>query len=180
MTFAGYWGKRYFEIMHDYSEPHALFLMALFWAGYLIMSLLVGPISKKIIKKETLIVILALLGVCTSVVITLPILYSYSVLVVLIFLLGTSIAGIILGFSIISEAAPTNIKGSAIATNNTVLVLGGLVGQYIFGLLLTYDGLITIIPTEINPYYYSGILLLPISAIIAFAAILYGTIKHSK
>lgn len=180
MTFAGYWGKRYFEIMHDYSKSHALFLMGVFWAGYLIMSLLVGPLSRNFFSKKTLLFILSFIGVCTSIIITLPILYSYTTLVSLIFLLGTSIAGIILGFSIISEVAPSSIRGSAIATNNTVLVLGGLFGQYLFGLLLTYDGLIKILPTEINPYYYSAILLLPISAIIAFLAILYGTRRYSK
>ncbi len=175
MAFAGYWGKQYFQTMHEYSEAKSLSLMAVFWGGYLLVSLLIGPIAKQYGRKKPLLLLLSAIALITSIIMSIPILFSYLTLIIISAVLGASISGIILSFAMIADIAPHSLKGSAIATNNTVLILGGLIGQYLFGLLTQNGELASILPSEINAYDYIALLMLPACAAFAFISILIGT-----
>jgi len=174
MAFAGYWGKQYFQEMHGYTEAKSLSLMAFFWGGYLLVSLLIGPIAKRYGRKKPLLLLLSAIALITSIIMSIPILFSYLTLIIISAALGASISGIVLSFSIIAEIAPHSLKGSAIATNNTVLVLGGLAGQYLFGFLLEDGKLASILPSGVDAYYYMALLMLPSCAAFAFISILIG------
>ncbi|MBN3670731.1 MFS transporter, partial [Francisella tularensis subsp. holarctica] len=119
------------------------------------------------------IIILTLIGFIANLIFIIPILFSYSMIIVITILCGISGSGIALGFFII-QYLNSQDKGLIISLNNLFVVIGAMVGQVIFSYLISFDfNKIFKLPNNINPYFYSGIIMLLICSILALLAVIF-------
>lgn len=173
MTFAGYWSKSYYINMHNYSKEYALSIQEIYWISFLIAVLIVGTCTNVIQQAKKYIIILTLIGFIAHLIFIIPILFSYSMIIVITILCGISGSGIALGFFII-QYLNSQDKGLIISLNNLFVVLGAMVGQVIFSYLISFDfNKIFKLPNNINPYFYSGIIMLLICSILALLAVIF-------
>lgn len=173
MSFAGYWLKNYMIFMHHYSEAASLSLVQIYWASFLVSGLIVGFYIKDIKQCKIGITLLSLLGFLTFVGMSVPILFNHIGLIAVSLLGGVSASGVILAFTLITKVVNPEVSGTAIAVNNTFIVLGGWVGQVLFGIVVsnTPKGFFSISNT-IDPHYYYALLLYPLFTFIALATVL--------
>ncbi len=177
MAFAGYWAKNYFVNMHHYTANNSLGIVQFFWISYMLSSIVISFFIKTQKQCSKVIKILAAVNVVTLLFFIIPIPFSSGLLVATACLCGIATAGIALGFSIISSATPSGLTALAVSINNTILVLGGFLGQIIFGLFIYWlpDSPITLLPNiEIIENYYFALLFLPVCAILAFLSVNFG------
>ena len=179
MAFAGYWGRSYFMNMHNFTELESLKLLEYFWIGFLVSSIVVGPLSSKLEIKRPIIVTLAFLGLATLLIMAIPVLFNYTGLVIVALLTGISASGMVIAFAMISEVIPKKIQGTAMGANNTAMIAGAAFGQVLFGYFLVNYNIGNHIEIQINPEYYTALLILPASAMLAFVFIAIGTRKMS-
>ncbi|EDX19812.1 major facilitator superfamily protein [Francisella tularensis subsp. novicida FTE] len=173
MTFAGYWGKSYYINMHNYSKEYALSIQEIYWISFLIAVLIVGTCTNVIQQAKKYIIVLTLIGFIAHLIFIIPILFSYSMIIVITILCGISGSGIALGFFII-QYLNSQDKGLIISLNNLFVVLGAMVGQVIFSYLISFDfNKIFKLPNNINPYFYSGIIMLLICSILDLLAVIF-------
>ena len=179
MSFGGYWAKNYFMKVHAYSENDALNLMQIYWVTYLFSCLFVSYFVTSIRHCIKLIKFLALISMLAFFTLSLPYLFTYFSLKVLVIFAGISTAGIPIGFSIVALSVPKHMTGVSISINNTFLVLGGFLGQVLFGVaihIFSHNPLFGLGGMTVN--YYYALCLLPISAVIAFLALFVGFRRH--
>ena len=175
MTFAGYWAKSYFINMHSYSTEKSLGLGEIYWGSFLVANLIIGYFVTDIKACKKYIIGLSLIAVITFIVMVVPILFNYYGLVIFSIFAGISASGVVLAFALIPTVTPVGLSGTAVAINNTFVVLGGLCGQVLFGVILSDFSLERIVHIQgINEDYYSALLLFPASAVLALVAIFYA------
>lgn len=174
MMFGGIDGMKYFQHMHSLSIDRSLILTSSFWMGYLIMSLFIGRISISIGSHKKTLLVFTFSTCIFSGVLILPILFSFYTLLFICLFIGASMSGVVIGFVIISEISPKRISGSAIATNNTFLVIGGMVGQLIFPYAINYNLFKSYTSNYISWNYYSGLILFFICTILAYSFLYFG------
>lgn len=173
MSFAGYWLKNYMIYMHHYSESTSLTLVEIYWASFLFAGLIIGFLSKNIKQCRVVLTILAVLGCVNYLVMAIPILFSHTELIIVAFLGGVSASGVILAFTIITDVVDPELSGTAIAVNNTFIVVGGLAGQVLFGFIVENNPLVTFSQhSSINAHYYSALLIYPLFSFIAMIAVI--------
>lgn len=175
MSFAGYWAKDYLIKVHNYSENTALTIMQIYWLSYLLSSLCIAYITKGIERCIKTIKHLAFLGALTFIFMALPFVFSYNLILLVAIFAGLSTASVPLGFSIITLSVPENIVALAVTTNNTFLVIGGLLGQMLFGSFIkgfSETPVAVFGGNSIAENYYLALSLLPLSSIIAFTILL--------
>ena len=174
MTFAGFWAKSYYINMHDYTKEYALSLPEIYWISFLIAALIVGAYVKTINQSKKYILLLSIIGVLAYGIMITPILFSYSMLVLITILSGISASGVVLGFFMIQHLVSDTEKGLAISMNNLFIVLGGMVGQIIFSQAISFNfDKIYTLQANINSFFYSGIIMLAFWAIFALLAVAY-------
>ena len=171
MSFAGYWGKAYFEHVHEYSALKSLEIVEFYWIGFLTGSLSVGSISNQLGNRRLLIFILACLGIVASLIFAVPFLLPFPLLILAALLIGYAAAGIVLSFSYINEFINPHLKSTAMAINNTAVILGGFTGQYLFGLSLQKWDLGRFYDFGFDSRYYTALLLIPLAFIFSAMAI---------
>lgn len=88
---------------------------------------------------------------------------------------GISATGVIIAFSIISETVSQNLKGIAIGTNNTFVVLGAYVGDILFGEIkhVRVTGHWIRIVTEQQQYHFA-MLMYPLFSLFALVSVMYS------
>ncbi|MFT6836346.1 MAG: putative MFS family arabinose efflux permease [Francisellaceae bacterium] len=177
MTFAGYWASNYFIHMHHYSLSTSLGLSEIYWLSFLFGNVFVGIFGRTLKASKFFIILLSTIGVVTFIIMAIPVLFDYTGLVAFSICAGISSSGVVIAFSLIPRIAPSNISGTAIALNNTFMVLGGFIGQLIFGSILSGPSLD--MSVGINDGYYTALLSLLLSSILAFISLLF-TIYHMK
>ena len=168
-----------FMNMHNFTELESLKLLEYFWIGFLVSSIVVGPLSSKLEIKRPIIVTLAFLGLATLLIMAIPVLFNYTGLVIVALLTGISASGMVIAFAMISEVIPKKIQGTAMGANNTAMIAGAAFGQVLFGYFLVNYNIGNHIEIQINPEYYTALLILPASAMLAFVFIAIGTRKMS-
>ncbi len=184
MSFAGYWLKDYMIVMHKYTEETSLHLIEMYWGSFLTASLGISYF----IKTDRLAVInllwLAIIGFVTYFVMSIPVLFSYSQIMLVVVLGGISATGVILSFSLIPRLVDVGSCGTAVAINNTFVVLGGYVGQVLFGITLKYINVNTymniITDPSINQYHYSALLIYLLFTLLGlfFAILIFKNIRN--
>ena len=176
MTFAGYWSKGYFQYMHHFEESKALEFSEVYWGSFLISSLFIGMLSrsKQVIKKWIL--GLSILGFLAYAFMSIPVLFNEFGLFVFLICSGISVAGVSLGFSLISYIVNEQIVGTVVSINNMFVVLGGFCGQIVFGFMIklsiNYDDKIA--ANNINMQYYTGLLLLTLCSLLALLSFVFS------
>ena len=167
MTFAGFWGKEYFERVHFYSANSALYVVEFYWLGFLIVTLFVGPISSWYRHRKTFMLQLTSVGVVASIVMAIPVIFPWWLLVVCAIAIGGSSTVVILSFSYINDFIDPKFNTTAMAVNNTTMILGGFVGEYLFALSLHALNLGERFAFPFNSAYYTALLIVPLSFILA-------------
>ena len=177
MSFAGYWLKNYLIHLHRYSEVQALDLVQVYWASFMIASLLVSIMIEDIASAKIIVCLLAGLGLITYSIMAIPIVFCYHGVLTVVICGGISASGLIVAFSLVPKLAPPELSGSVVAMNNTFIVLGGFVGQIIFGYVLEGINIANVFVNynfgNLETHYYTALLIYPIFTLIAFLAILY-------
>ncbi len=164
MSFAGYWLKEYLVEMHHYSANKALSLVEVYWLSFFIASLIIGYIANNYAKAKLVVFVLAIVGFLSYLFMSIPILFNYIELFMVVTFAGISATGVIVAFSLVPRFAKPEFCGAAIALNNTFVVLGGYVGQLLFGFILKKIDLDKYIAGSlgqhgIESHYYSALLL---------------------
>ena len=130
--------------------------------------------SKQVIKKWIL--GLSILGFLAYAFMSIPVLFNEFGLFVFLICSGISVAGVSLGFSLISYIVNEQIVGTVVSINNMFVVLGGFCGQIVFGFMIklsiNYDDKIA--ANNINMQYYTGLLLLTLCSLLALLSFVFS------
>lgn len=178
MAFAGYWAKSYYVNMHHYSRELALSLSEIYWVSFLVSALILGYCVKNIGRAKKGILLLSLVGAIVYLDMAVPILFSYWLLVCISILSGICASGVVLAFFIVQYLAPVQEKGLAISINNFFIVMGGLFGQLIFSKAIFFNfGELFLLDNSINPYFYTGIVMLLIWSNLALIVLAFAIRK---
>ena len=174
MAFAGYWAKNYYITMHNYSQEFALSLPEIYWLSFLVSALVIGSLVKSMRQAKKYIILLSILGIVAYSMMITPVLFSYSLLVLITILCGISASGVILAFFIIQYLVTDEEKGLAISMNNLFIVLGGMAGQLSFSKAVSFNfDKVFVLSDSVNSFFYSGIVMLTIWAVLALVAVLF-------
>ncbi len=164
MSFAGYWLKDYMIAVHHYNEQTALKLVEIYWTSFLITSLIVGYYIHDHHIAIKAILCLSLIGFVAYLSMAVPIIFSYITIIFIAVAGGVSGTGVIIAFALLPRFTPPAMNGTAVALNNTFVVLGGYFGQVLFGLILGkfnldhyLQGIIS--KHGIEPHFYSAMLI---------------------
>ncbi len=173
MTFAGFWAKQYYQVMYHYSRSNALSIVELYWLSYLAGALIVGFCVKELQAIRVTMVTLAFLGVFGYGVLALPSLLSENVVLFATVFCGVSASGVVLSFSMIAHMVDKDNYGIAVSLNNTMIVLGGFLGQIAFGKVISTFNFDAVYPIgKLDGHLYSGILMLLVSTLCALGCIM--------
>ena len=168
-SFAGYWAKDYFMIMHDYTADEALALMQNYWLSYLIGSLVVNMCMRHKSFYIPTLRMIAFTHFAVFLFLIIPVVYSQSVCQLIIILAGVTTAGSSISYAILNNQVSHESVGIVVALNNTCMVFGGMAGSYIFGAFVTlYNQQPFGIASNIVENYYIALLTLPVAAFLAF------------
>lgn len=173
LSFAGFWIKEYMMSLHNYSEGTSLKLADIYWIGYLIASVAIGLYSRNYQQHKRILLGLALLGSLLYVLMVIPIVFNLYLIIAICALGGISTGGVVLSFSLLPHLVRPQILSVATSLNNIFLIIGGLCGQYLFGVVLNFIKNKHIHSNNLvfnNPYYIS-LWLYIVSAVIATGAI---------
>ena len=184
MSFAGYWLKNYLIQVHEYTEIQALDLVQVYWASFMISSLLVSLTIKDLASAKIVACLLAGLGLLTYFIMAVPIVFSYNEVLMVVICGGISASGVIVAFSLLPQLAPPELSGSVVAVNNTFIVLGGFIGQVLFGYILDNIDISNLAKNydfgSLETHYYSALLIYPVFTLFAFISIFYAVSISSK
>jgi sugar phosphate permease len=172
MSFAGYWLHDYLMVMHDYSNSYSLSMVETYWISFLITSFIIGYLTKSDKSAKINLLIVAGLGFLTFTTMAIPVLFNRLEILFVIIAAGISATGIIIAFSLVPRFVAVEFEGSAVAMNNTFVVLGGYCGQVSFGWMVSHfditDYFDIIRDENIDPNRYSALFLYVIATALSF------------
>lgn len=175
MSFPGYWFKDYLQIMHQYSVMDSLNLVEIYWGFFLVACLMVGIFARSLQSSKIILLFLASTGFLTYLIMAQPYLFSNTGLILFSLFGGISASGIIIAFSLIPWLIPFNFQGAAVALNNTFIIVGGYIGQILFGFFVKNVNINhffhIISDNKIEPYHYTALL---IYLIFTFFALIFA------
>ncbi len=177
MSFAGFWLKDYLVYVHQYSESIALDLVQVYWVSFVLSSMLLSFVIKNLKTSKLCLLILSSLGCITYIIMAIPIVFNYTGTWAVVLFGGISATGVIVTFTIVPKVVKPEQSGAVISMNNMFIVLGGYVGQLLFGYVLKNIDITHILPfppLNFETHYYSALLIYPLFTVIAFIAIIYG------
>jgi MFS family permease len=135
-VFAALWGIPYLEKMHHYTPEKAAVASGLIFIGWAIGSPIQGWLSDLLHRRLRLIWLNSLasciLALCVLYIISLP----YWLVCLLFVLMGITSSAQMLTFTMARDAFGIRVIGMAVAFVNTLAMLGGMIFQSGFGLLL--------------------------------------------
>lgn len=178
MTFAGFWAKSYYMSVHHFSVRESLFVSEVYWISFLASGLLIGSLVKTLEMTKKTLMVLAIIGLITYILMAIPIRFGDSMTVILTVAAGFSTAGVILAFSLIAYIVKLESHGLAISVNNFFIVLGGLFGQVLFSEIISHFSFHAVYEyCGCSEEYYDPIVMLLISSLLAFCAVFYSLRK---
>lgn len=134
-TFAGLWGVPFIHSTYQIPITQAGFAISMIFVGWAIGGPLIGIYSDKIQQKRKIFLIATFIALCFMSLIVymkLPLLLLYAFL----FLVGFMSATQLLNFSYCIDVNPIEVKGSAAAFTNFIVVIGTAIFQPLVGYLL--------------------------------------------
>ena len=180
MSFAGYWLKEYMENVHHYTELRSLGIDEIYWTSFIVASICLGLLLHSFKSYRIAAIGLALLNTVTFIILIIPVVFSLGGIIVFVIFAGISAAGIVVAFSMIPHLINKKMTGTAIALNNTFVVLGAFTGQYCFGFLLKSANIYLIDPHISWAHYYTALCLYPVVSLVGLIFLIYGQSLHSK
>jgi MFS family permease len=181
MSFAGYWIKNYMIAMHGYNVEDALALASIYWGAFFVANMTVGFFVESLRACKIALLILAFISLINYIYMSVPVLFNYHQLVLVSVIGGFASSGVIMAFSIIPKIVSSELSGTALAVNNTFIILGGYVGQVLFGYLVDkapfFEHNELMHAHHIELHYYNAILIYPLFAFIGVVAVFYVVYK---
>ena len=142
-AFAELWGIEFLQTAYTLEEKQASYASAAVFLGWLVAGPFVGWISDRIkSRKKPLLIGGIFSAICIALVILRPFEISFTMLCILLFLYGCFSSAEIVCFAIAKEISSSQFTATALAFNNFLIMLGGLICQPLIGFLLdlTWDG----------------------------------------
>ena len=136
-VFLDLWGMPYLKTVYRISQSQAVTIQSCIFYGWIIAGPVLGIISDKIIKRRVLPLMFtgffaALLLCGVFYVPNIPIAYLYPIF----FTIGFCCGAHSLTFALGKENNPIQISGTAVATTNALIMVGGAIFQPLVGILL--------------------------------------------
>ena len=129
-------GNLFLVQVHGLSETKASFVISMISFGTIIGSTLFGWVSEKLKMKKGLMIAGALSSLAIFTTLMLANFLTLATLVVLFFLIGLLSASQVLGYPMITEAAPSDVKGTAMGVSALIIMGLAFVLQPVTGILL--------------------------------------------
>lgn len=169
-------GNLFLVQVHGLTETKASFVISMISFGTIIGSTLFGWVSEKLQMKKGLMVF----GAFTSFIIftTLMVTHSLSLsfLVVLFFLIGLLSSSQVLGYPMIQEAAPYDVKGTAMGVSALIIMGLAFVLQPVTGMLLDFSHVASAPYTQAD--FFRAFMLFPLAFLISI--VLSLTLKSKR
>jgi predicted MFS family arabinose efflux permease len=136
------WGNAYLETVHHISRTDASFATMMIYIGTIIGSPLVGWYSDRIKSRKQPMVYGAVISLALSAFIIYSSGLSATTIIIIFFLLGLITSTQIISYPLIFESNAKNITGSSESLASVLILGGGAVCQYLYGILLdsTWSG----------------------------------------
>lgn len=178
MSFAGYWLKYYLISMHSYTEMMSLTLVEHYWTSFLVLGLVIGYFAHDYQKAKWAVLIVATIGFIAYALMCIPILFNYYGILCVVWMGGISATGVIVAFSFVPQYVRPELCGTAIALNNMFVVLGGYVGQIVFGAVVKHLSVnkyihAFLISQGVEPSYYIALLIYLVAAFISLVCAIF-------
>lgn len=130
------WGVAYYMQVHGHPRPEAALFTSVSLLGWAAGSVLIGWLSGHVGKRKAPAVASAALGLAAwSVFVAFPAMPQAAHFVVM-FALGVSAGGIVVGFALVAEHGPSRAVGMATGLANTIVMLVSALVQWLMGAIL--------------------------------------------
>ena len=130
------WGNAYLETVHHISRTEASLATMMIYIGTIIGSPLVGWYSDRIKSRKKPMVYGAIISLALSMIIIYSHHLSATTLIITFFALGLITSTQIISYPLIFESNPKNITGSCESLASVLILGGGALCQYFYGVLL--------------------------------------------
>lgn len=168
MVLCALWGGSYLVDVHNLSPIAASNVVSLIFFGSIIGCPLLGWISDKHGKRKPTMLWGAIFTLILVLPLVLPCTLSTTNLSLIFLALGFVTSTQVISYPLIAESNNPGNTGVATGLASILIMSGGGLGQVIFGNLMTINSL----TTKVVSNYHNAMLIFPVSACIALAAIL--------
>ncbi|MBS0185313.1 MAG: MFS transporter [Proteobacteria bacterium] len=174
---ADLWGISFCMQAYAITRMEAAQLTSLIYVGLCLGSLVIPFLSDRVFSKKSLIIVGAL-GILLSLIL-IGVLTNPSLLVVgsLFFSIGFFIGAELLCFTLACEAGPKGSEGTITGFINGIIMMGGALLQYFFGLILEHNwqGQVSALGTPLysKEAYYQALLLLVVVLVLSIIGALF-------
>ncbi len=176
MLLGAVWGVLFLTQQQHLTTQHASYVTSMIFFGTIVGAPVVGWFSDRLGRRKLPMILFAVL----SILVVLAIMYlphlSFSMLIVLFFLLGFVTSAQILTYPAIAENNDSSQGGAALGVASSIIMGGAGFFQPLFGRLmdLGWDGkLVNGIAYYSSANYHSGFLIFPITLVIALIVVLF-------
>lgn len=144
LGFGGLWGVPWLSTIHGYSTAQAAGIASMLFAGWALFSPLVGWYSDHIGRRNTIVIVGAIVSLCAFATILFFTPESTAMLVLLVFLTGAGGSAMTVSFSSVKELNDIRFSSTSLGLMNMCIVGSGAVMQPLIGALLDlqWDGTI--------------------------------------
>ena len=144
LGFGGLWAVPWLSTIHGYTTAQAAGIASMLFAGWALFSPLVGWYSDHIGRRNPIVIVGALLSVCSFAVILFFTPDSTPMLMLLVFLTGAGGSSMTVAFSTVKEVNDIRFSSTSLGLMNMCIVGSGAVMQPLIGALLDlqWDGTI--------------------------------------
>jgi len=171
VAYGGLWAIPFLIHAHKLSDSAASFAASMIYIGWIVAGPIIGHFSDKYCNRKIVLIIFTLLSIVFFLMINYMIPLSSISVFILMFLLGISLSGQLLCYSLAIELNPHESKGTSLALTNFLVFLGGSLIQTLVGYLLDYNwsgSLSDGVRVYTVQDYQNSLLCFPIAIAIAF------------
>ncbi|MCB1067335.1 MAG: MFS transporter [Simkania sp.] len=171
VAYGGLWLIPFLVNTHGMKNETASFAASMVYMGWIIAGPLIGHFSDKTCNRKTTLIVTTFLSIILFLIINYAIGMSHFWTFVMILLLGVTLSGELLCYSLAIELNPREAKGTALAFTNFLVFVGGSIAQTLVGWLLdwNWDGLkVGGTPVYLARDYQNALLIFPVALLIAF------------
>lgn len=162
--FAALWGVPYLQEKYQISVVLAAGMCSMIWLGIGVGSPLFGWASDKFCSRRVSLLMSAVLGLCSTLVLLyvpdVPISWMYLVL----FVFGLGASGQSVSFAVVTDNNPSHLVGTASGFNNLSVLVGAAIFQPLVGTLLHYSEqyrIVNHVPVYSLEAYQRALLVMP-------------------
>jgi sugar phosphate permease len=174
--FADLWGIPYLKLFYHTNAAVAAIAVAVVWIGIALAGPVVGWWSNRILNRKIPLIICAILGLITSLVLLYVPGLPWGLMYITLFFFGAAASAQSVTFGLVQDNNPLSVAGTAVGFNNMAVILGGVLFQPLVGFVLNSNWNGAIVD---GLHYYSldnyrtALVLLPICSVIGILSSLF-------